>query len=152
MVFTFLMQRDAASFFFVFVFCEREECAKGESHVRGGDISRRSPRSCLPVRARPMPSSSLPGFRRASVGLETQKKMPPRPAGWLKSFHRLQTHSLLLVKSYQLKHLFYLWTGSYSCGVIFEPWTDVHSERRPRSRICWIRSCVRRGDESGRTG
>ena len=64
-----------------FFFCEREECAKGESHVRGGDISRRSPRSCLPVRARPMPSSSLPGFRRASVGLETQKKMPPRPAG-----------------------------------------------------------------------
>ena len=41
-------------------FCEREEYAKGESRVRGGDISRRSPRSCLPVCARPMPSSSLP--------------------------------------------------------------------------------------------
>lgn len=63
--------------FFFFFFCEREEYAKGESRVRGGDISRRSPRSCLPVCARPMPSSSLPGFRRASVGLETQKKMPP---------------------------------------------------------------------------
>ena len=63
--------------FFFFFFCEREEYAKGESRVRGGDISRRSPRSCLPVCARPMPSSSLPGFRRASVDLETQKKIPP---------------------------------------------------------------------------
>ena len=63
--------------FFFFFFCEREEYAKGESRVRGGDISRRSPRSCLPVCARPMPSPCLPGFRRTSVGLETQKKMPP---------------------------------------------------------------------------
>ena len=60
-----------------FFFCEREEYAKGESRLRGGDISRRSPRSCLPVCARPMPSSSLSGVHRASVGLETQKKMPP---------------------------------------------------------------------------
>ena len=63
--------------FFFFFFCEREEYAKGESRVRGGDISRRSPRSCLPVCARLMPSSRLSGVHRASVGLETQKKMPP---------------------------------------------------------------------------
>ena len=64
-------------FFFFFFFCEREEYAKGESRLRVGDISRRSPRLCLPVCARPMPSSSLSGVHRASVGLETQKKMPP---------------------------------------------------------------------------
>ena len=70
------MQMEAASLFFFF-FCKREEYAKGESRVRGGDISRRSPRSCLPVCARLMPSSRLSGVHRASVGLETQKKMPP---------------------------------------------------------------------------
>ena len=64
-------------FFSFFFFCEREEYAKGESRVRGGDISRRSPRSCLPVCARLMPSSRLSGVLRASVGLETQKKMQP---------------------------------------------------------------------------
>ena len=63
--------------FFFFFFCKREEYAKGESRVRGGDISRHSPRSCLPVCARLMPSSRLSGVHRASVGLETQKKMPP---------------------------------------------------------------------------
>ena len=64
-------------FFFFFFFCEREEYAKGESRVRGGDISRCSPRSCLPVCARLTPSSRLSGVHRPSVGLETQKKMPP---------------------------------------------------------------------------
>ena len=68
---------DAKGGFFFFFFCEREEYAKGESRLRVGDISRRSPRLCLPVCARPMPSSSLSGVHRASVGLETQKKMPP---------------------------------------------------------------------------
>ena len=76
----YISDAKGGGFFFCFCFfffCERKEYAKGESRVRGGDISRRSPRSCLPVCARLMPSSRLSGVHCASVGLETQKKMPP---------------------------------------------------------------------------
>ena len=73
----YISDAKGGGFSFFFFFCKREEYAKGESRVRGGDISRRSPRSCLPVCARLMPSSRLSGVLRASVGLETQKKMQP---------------------------------------------------------------------------
>ena len=148
MVFTFLMQREAASFFFLRT---RGICWRLVTRERRGYFA-------------PLPSFVSPCLRSPHAFLELAWLSPrlrwPRnakenaafPAGWFKSFHCLQTHSLLLVKSYKLKHLFYLWTGSYSCRVIFEPWTDVHSERRPRGRICWIGSCVRGRDESGRTG
>ena len=73
----YISDAKGGGFFFFFFFFETEENTKSESRVRGGDISRRSPHSCLPVCARLMPSSRLSGVFRASVGLETQKKMQP---------------------------------------------------------------------------
>ena len=147
MVFTFLMQREAASFFFFFFFANARNMLKA-SHAWEEGIFRAAPLVCVSLYALASLVWRLPRLRWPG----NAKENAAFPAGWFKSFHCLQTHSLLLVKSFKLKHLFYLWTGSYSCRVIFEPWTDVHSERRPRGRICWIGSCVRGGDESGRTG